>query len=153
MKESNTPEKGFSVIRYINNNMPAVGIVNIPLLETKLKGAFTYALSLSIEFKDTNKDGMPSQEELPEIDAFCDKLDEQLVGGDPAHPKVLLLARITWNGARDLFYRVTDPETVHAYLQSLIKQENFPIKFDYLMEFDKKWKTTDWIRKLVKKRK
>ena len=83
---------------------------------------------------------MPSQAEHQVVDPFGDVLDSAFKGDDLDKPNALLLARITWNGTRELIYRVFDPESANHYLTKVIETGTHPKQLDYRMEHDLEWK-------------
>jgi len=150
MKEVNItiPDESYTVVQYQNNGLPAIATINEPILKFEAKEVFSYELFITIDFKEPNNVGMPSEKESKEIDDFVDVLESKLVGF-LNKPNVLIVAWVSWDGKRDLFFRVHDPEIAHKYLQSIIETEGIP-KFDYIMRPDKKWKSIKWISKLLK---
>lgn len=142
------PEDKFDVVSYRNKGLPAIAILNTPVMDFNPKEVFPYFLAVTVKYQPSGN-GMPAASELKKIEAFEDEINPKLKD-DPSHPNVLFLGRITWNGARDLFYRVYDADKAHEYLQTLIKQEDYPVYFDYLMQEDKKWKAAKFLDKLRK---
>jgi len=51
---------------------------------------------------------------------------------------------MTWNGTRQLVYRVHDPEVIHSYLQDVIETKAHPRGFDYRIEPDPNWELSSW---------
>ena len=91
-----------------------------------------------------NENGMPSRQEVEVIDSFGDELDEAIKGPDLEKPNALFLVRITWNGTRELIWRVFDPEVANSYLQEILNSNNYVRPFDYRMEEDESWELTKW---------
>jgi len=145
------PQESFTLVKYISHSgLPAVAAVNKSLLKFKnKKDVFPYVLSLWIEFQDVTDAGMPSGIELKKAEDFEDEIYENMKGGLP-FPNVLLVGRLTSNGVRDFFYRVHNAELVHEYLQTLITQNNYPIKFDYTMDVDIKGDAEKELSKFLK---
>ena len=147
------PEEKLSIVEYEAEKLPAIMVMNYSLLKFKPKEVFLWNLSIIINFNDLNNNGMPKKEETDLIIPFEETIDDQLKGDNKDKPNALFLARITWNGTRELIYRVHDPEVVNNYLQSIIENKNYPREFDYKMESDKKWELNKWFLKKLKLKK
>lgn len=137
------PEERYTLIEYKADELPAVATVNSGLVGFEARSIFRWHLSIIIDFTDLIENGMPSQADRDVVDPFGDELDEKLKA-PPELPNALFLARITWNGRRQLLYRVYDPEQAHEYLQSVIKNRSHPREFDFRMEDDPEWKHAEW---------
>jgi hypothetical protein len=144
------PEEKYTIVEYKQENLPAIMVMNVSLLKFEPKEAFSWNLSILIQFNELNNNGMPAKEETDLIIPFEECIDVQLKGTDKNKPNSLFLARITWNGTRELIYRVYDPENVNNYLQKIIKNKNYPREFDFRMEYDEKWKLNEWFLELIK---
>ena len=143
------PEEKLSIIEYEAENLPAIMVTNFSLLKFKPKEVFSWNLSIIINFNELNNNGMPKKEETDLIIPFEEIIDDQLKGDNKDKPNALFLARITWNGTRELIYRIYNPEVVNNYLQSIIENKNYPREFDYKIELDKKWKLNEWFLKKI----
>ena len=138
------PEEDFSVITFRQDDIPGVGVINASLSGFEPKVVFAWHLSLLIEFEDLIENGMPSQAERDVVDPFCDRLDAIVKGDHNEKPNALFLGRITWNEARELIWRVHDPEIANNALKEIIETERYPRMFDYRMEHDPDWEKTKW---------
>lgn len=118
-------------------------VVNWALVEFQPKEVFGWHLSIIIKFEDLIDNQMPSQADRDVVDPFGDQLDTELKG-DPSHPNALFLARMTWNGTREVIYRVHDPEVANELLQTMIREESYPREFDFRMEGDPTWELARW---------
>jgi len=145
------PEEKYSVIQFIQEDLPGVGIVNSALVDFKPKEVFAWHLSVMIEFEDLVEKGMPSHSEREIVDPFGEQLDNIIKGSDPTKPNALFLARLTWNGTRELIWRVYDPEVINTDLQLVIESGSAPREFDYRMEEDEEWILAQWHLKSCKK--
>ncbi|MBX2868387.1 MAG: DUF695 domain-containing protein [Acidiferrobacterales bacterium] len=134
------PEEKFGVLKWNENGLPCVAVLNTGLKNFEHKGVFSWHLTLTIQFKDLIDNGMPSQQERDVVDPFCDKLDIDSQAGGNA----LFLIRETWNESRTMIWRVYDPEVAHSHLQSILKQHQYPREFDYRMEQDQEWEQASW---------
>ena len=144
------PDESFVLIDAKRDGLPSVVVVNAALVGFEPKVVFDYQLSIIIDFEDLADNGMPSVAEREVVEPFVDQLDQQLKG-DVSKPNALFLARETWNGTRQLLYRVHEPEVVHKYLQHLIETKTYPRDFDYRMAPDPTWELSKWLLELVAK--
>jgi hypothetical protein len=138
------PEESFMLMRYIREEMPGVAIFNAGLLDFEPQEVFGFHLGLTVWYDNPDGEGMPSEVEMLVLNNFEDELSSNIAGPDGERPNALLVGRTTWNGTRDLFWRVFDPEPVHHYLQELIHLESHPREFNYEMEPDAEWKLSQW---------
>ncbi len=140
------PQESYSVLEFMQEDHPGVGVVNTALRGFEPKVVFSWHLSLVLQLDDLIEQGMPSATERELIDAFGDTLDHAIKGDDPEKPNALFLSRITWNASRELIWRVFDPEPVNDYLQSIINGDAAlrPRPFDFRMDHDPEWEKTTW---------
>jgi len=138
------PEDNFIIVEYEEEQLPAIMVVNSSLKTFEPKEVFAWNLSIIIQFDDLNNNGMPKKEETDLLLPFEETVDSKLKGRNKNKPNALFLARITWNGTRELIYRVYDPEMVNTYLQKVITSKKYPREFDFRMEYDEKWSLNDW---------
>lgn len=113
------PEESYSIIKYKQEELPAIAVVNTALRDFEPKEVFSWHLSIIIDFEDLIENGMPSQEERTIVDTFGDYLDQLVKGTDVEKPNALFLARVTWNATRQLIWRVFDAALAHETLQKL----------------------------------
>ncbi|MCR9093288.1 MAG: DUF695 domain-containing protein [bacterium] len=137
------PDERYTLIEYEVQRKPAVATVNSALVGFAHRDIFRWHLSLIVDFSDLIENDMPSESEREIVDAFGDELDAGLKA-PPELPNALFLARMTWNGTRQLLYRIYDPEQANAYLQSVIAEKKHPRPIDYRMEDDPEWRHAKW---------
>ncbi|WP_286743731.1 DUF695 domain-containing protein [Roseivirga sp. UBA1976] len=138
------PEEDYSILNFRQEDLPGVAVVNISLRDFEPKEVFAWHLSIMVELNDLGENGMPTKSEVDVIDNYGDFLDDRIKGEDKDKPNALFLARITWNGTRELISRVYDPEIANDFLQELIEEGNQVREFDYRMENDEEWKLAEW---------
>jgi hypothetical protein len=138
------PEEHHQIIEFRQEDLPGIGVINKALCDFEPKVVFAWHLSLMIEFQSLADNGMPSTEEREVVDPFGDSLDATFKGDNPERPNALFLARITWNKARELIYRVYEPEPCHQYLTRMINEKTSPRPFDYRIDNDPEWKLAAW---------
>jgi hypothetical protein len=138
------PEERFRILEFNQESLPGIAVVNESLLTFEPKQVFAWHLSIMIQFEDLILNGMPSEEEREIIDAWGDLVDDTVKGDETDKPNALFLSRITWNGSRELIYRVYEPEPVAQYLVNVIDTKSYPRNFDYRMEHDPEWELAKW---------
>ena len=104
------PEEHYQIVEFRQEELPGIGVLNKALVEFQPRQVFRWHLSIMIQFENLIENGMPSQSDRDVVDPFGDSLDADLKVG-PEHPNALFLGRITWNGTRELVYRVHDPRS------------------------------------------
>lgn len=144
------PQERYALIEYELEGRPAVATVNAALVGFANRDVFRWHLSLIMDCVDLIENGMPSPAEREIVDPFGEEIDENLKA-PPELPNALFLARATWNGTRQLLYRVYDPERANAYLQSMIERKSHPRAFDFRIEDDPEWRHAKWFLDAVAK--
>jgi hypothetical protein len=130
------PKELHAILQWEDEGLPAVCVVNQALANFEPKVVFGWHLSIILEFAHTGNNGMPTDDEKQVLDEYGGVLDANL----KANGNALFLARITWNGTRQLLYRVYDPEVANEYLTGVIKDQSQAREFDFRMEHDEAWK-------------
>lgn len=130
------PEEVYAILEWQNEGMPAVCVVNQALANFEPKVVFGWHLSVILTCEQLADNGMPTKDETQILDQFGGDLGHHL----KADGNAMFLARITWNGTRQLLYRVYDPEVANDYLTGIINKETQVREFDYRMEHDESWK-------------
>lgn len=138
------PDEYYSVLNFRQEDLPGVAVVNSALRDFEPKEVFAWHLSIMLELVDLIDNGMPSRNEVDVIDDYGQFLDDRIKGENKEKPNALFLARITWNGTRELIWRVYDPEIADKFLKDLIADGNQIREFDYRMENDEEWRLTEW---------
>lgn len=96
---------------------------------------YPWLLMVCIEINGVRDDGLTSSDDAKILNNFEDILElnfARLV-------KVIFVGRTTWNGWRDLYFYINDPEPIHAYLSQVIAIKDYPKKFEYRIEKDEEW--------------
>ncbi|MEM6583028.1 MAG: DUF695 domain-containing protein [Pseudomonadota bacterium] len=134
------PEETYVLIKFEEDELPCIAMINSGLVGFDHKEIFCWHLSVIVDFEDVLDQGMPSDEESAIVDPFCRQLDEEIKAGGNA----LFLARETWNRTRRMVWMVYDPEIAHQHLQYIIEHHRYPRPFDYHMKEDREWKQAEW---------
>jgi hypothetical protein len=86
---------------------------------------------------------MPTPEESKILFEIGDKIESAIEGSN-----ALFLARSTWDGLRQLSFRVHDPELANDTLQSLLAIKPHARFWEYRMHEDPEWAEAAYIFKL-----
>ncbi len=131
---SHDDEREWAVMRGERDGLPAVAMVNRRFDAPAARAGYPWHLSIVIACVDLADGRLPTREEVGVLEAMQAKLEAAL-GVNAAE-----LGRITWNGTRELLYRVADPERADAALRGIIEAKAYTREFDYRMERDPDWK-------------
>ncbi|PZX94047.1 DUF695 domain-containing protein [Flavobacterium aquariorum] len=144
------PDEEYQIIEFKQENLPAVGVVNLSLIEFEPKEVFSWHCSIMINFENFIENGMPANNDVLIAEKFEDFLSENIKGADKEKPNALFLARITWNETRELIWRVYNAKIVNEFLEKIIDEKKYPFQFDYRIDDDEEWKLAEWHLQSVK---
>ena len=136
-------EPHFTLFNSDRAGLPEVIVVNDALLSFQHTEVFQWHLEVNIEAKDLAERGMPTPEESLVLFELGDMIESSIEGKN-----ALFLARSTWNGLRQLSFRVHDPEIANATLQSLLANEPHARPWEFRMHHDLVWHEAGYIFKL-----
>jgi hypothetical protein len=108
--------------------------VNEALLAFQHAEVFQWHLEVRIEARDLAEQGMPTPDESAVLFEFGDRIEAGIVGRN-----ALFLARSTWNGLRELVFRVHDPKVADAVLRELLEERPPVREWHYEMRQDSDW--------------
>ena len=94
---------------------------------------------------------MPDNDMSNRMNDFCENLSEGLTV-DSNHPKALFLGRVTGDAYTQKIWYVYNPEIANDYLQTLIKQGDYPMDFCFKMDNDSEWEEAHcWLDQIIEK--
>ena len=137
------PDEEYQIIEFKQEDLPAVGVVNLSLIEFEPKEVFSWHCSIMINFENFIENGMPANNDALIAERFEDFLSENIIGADKEKPNALFLARITWNETRELIWRVYNAKIVNEFLEKIIEEKKYPFPFDYRIDDDEEWKLAE----------
>lgn len=137
--EVHLPKEELVATRLSLEGKPHVGVFNSGIMQLEPKEAFSWYLSLIIDYAKTVGEEMPLNDDTVKMQDFSDLLSEKLAI-DSIHPNALFLGRVTGEGQTQIMWYVNNPELAHEYLQGLIDSGDYPFEFEYQMTHDKDWK-------------
>lgn len=129
------PRESLLVIQAVTDGFPDIWIVNRALDGFASRAELPWHLSVIIEMAEPTAVGMPTPAEQEVLGALGEDLRQRLQAIDNA----AFLASITWNGTRQLVFRVRDPERANAFLTTLVDDPSPVRQLDYRMEEDPTW--------------
>ena len=121
------PEPVEDLFNARRDGQPEVIVVNRALLSFPHSDVFPWHLRIAMEAEDLIDNGMPSPVESDLLFELGDEIEAIVLGGrtEANAENALFLARSTWNGLRELYYYVHDPEVAHRALQAALKQRGW----------------------------
>jgi hypothetical protein len=135
MSASSTfPAARFEISAGERDGLPAVGILNVALAEYSDCQQYPWLVEIEILAKELAERGMPTMEEVDQLNAVEERLQEHL-----AERKAHFIARQTWNGRRMLDFYVADGPTVQRHFDQLIRQNDFSRTFSVRISQDADW--------------
>ena len=102
---------------------------------------FPWHLRIRLEARHLADQRMPTSEESEILFRVGDRIEAAVVSGrtDRGGKNALFLARSTWNGLREIYFQVHDPEVADAALQQLIADPHREREWEYRMAQDAQW--------------
>jgi hypothetical protein len=140
MDQVHIPDEVFAVLQWEDENLPAICVVNQSLAKFEPKAVFAWHLSITVDCKKLDANGMPKQAEKVILDKIANECAKNL----KAHGNALFLARTAWNGTQQQLYRVRDSDFANAYLVDTITEKSLPREFTFRMEHDETWNHAKW---------
>ncbi len=121
------------------DDLPAVIVVDREAFTPERRG-HGWHLSVMMDCQELADQGMPTREEYLVLDREGDRVEALVCATD----RGFLMARVTWNGTRQLMFRVSDPEPVAKALSDEIAQNKNERPWDFRMWEDADWKEAEW---------
>jgi hypothetical protein len=133
------PQANFSVINFNRENIPGIAVIDISIKDFEPKEFFGWHLSIVMNFKNFNENGMPSKQDVALVNSFGERLDWLIKGEDKSKPNALFVGRITWNKTRQFIWRIHQHNITNLALTQLIEKKDYPREFEYKLENDEAW--------------
>ena len=138
-----SPSPIFAVSSGERDGLPAVAVINTALADYEFCGEFPWLVELEIHANETVNRGMPSLEEVDQLNAIEERLQVELseAGGH-------FIARQTWNGRRMLDFYVADGPAARRRIEALVREGVFPRTVTVQSSDDRSWDT--WMPTLIR---
>jgi len=127
-------------VEFRQRNLPGFATINSALKNFESKKEFPWQLSIVVECVELVENRLPSSAEQEALYQFEDKIDPLVRSRGDA----LFLARTTYDGQRELIWRIRNPEAVNSALQDVIRQKDHTREFDYRIDEDPNWDKASW---------
>ena len=137
------PEPHYTLFDANRNDLPEVIVVNDALLSFQHTEIFPWHLEVNLQAEDLAEKGMPTPEESKLLFEIGNRIESAIEGSN-----ALFLARCTWNGLRQLSFRVHDPEVANDALQLLLEDKPHARFWEFHMHHDPEWHEAGYIFKL-----
>jgi hypothetical protein len=137
------PEAHYTLFNTTRSGLPEIVSVNDSLRAFDHTDIFPWHLEVSIEATDLAENGMPTSIESALLYEIGDRIEEAIVGYN-----ALFLARSTWNGKRELAFRVHNPKVTNDILQSLLAEKPPIREWEFVMRSDPSWSSAECYFKL-----
>jgi hypothetical protein len=135
LRPKGIPPESLLVIQAVTDGLPDIWIVNRALGGFAPRAELAWHLSVIIQMAEPTAAGMPAPAEQEVLGALGEELRRKLLADENA----AFLASITWNGTRQLVFRVRDPERADAYLKTRVDDPSPVRQMEYRMEEDPAW--------------
>ena len=137
------PEPHYTLFDSNRDDLPEVIVVNDALLSFRYTNVFQWHLEVNIQAEELADKGMPTPEESKVLFELGDRIESAVEGKN-----ALFLARSTWNGLRQLSFRVHDPESANDTLQAILADKPNTRFWEFRMRHDPEWHEAGYIFKL-----
>jgi hypothetical protein len=139
--DGSTPavKDSFIAMQGITDGLPHVWLVNQALDTLARKAEYPWHLSIIIDMVEQAGHGLPSKAEQQVLGQLGDEFRTGLQAGGNA----LFLLSGTWNGERQLVFRVRDPALAQSYLKPVVDNPAPVRHLEYLMQQDPTWSLTE----------
>ena len=135
----------YALLESQREGYPLLMTVNTVIDDIYPKAIYGYMCEIVMELENVTEVKLPTDDELKEVAAFEDEIIANVIV-NPDTPNVRIAGWISWNGQRELYLRVNDPEIVGDYLEKLSKSDDYARPFSFIVQEDKDWKETDWLQ-------
>ena len=129
------PRESLLVVQAESEGLPDIHVVNQALDAVAGSPVLRWHLSIIIGLEEHHENGLPTPAEQEVLSALIAEFRRRLEADDNA----ALLASVTWNGTRQVVFRVRDPERANAYLTTVVEAPSPKRPLDYRMEDDPTW--------------
>jgi hypothetical protein len=134
IEKADYPEPNYSLLNTSLQGLPVVLLVNSALVDFTSKEDFPWHLSIIIDIQELAEKGMPTQPESLLVTELAEQLENEITKTKNA----VFFVRQTWNGKKQLIFRVSNPKEADKTLKSLLLTHNVR-EWEYQMERDNEW--------------
>jgi|WetSurMetagenome_2_1015567.scaffolds.fasta_scaffold17451_2 hypothetical protein len=127
----------YSVIRFKINDEECFATINQYFNNFKYKSDFPYSLWISVETKDKNTNGRPTDKEAE----LYNDLEDSIVRQFDTKTPYCYIGRTTRNGFREIIFYVSDRDLASTLMDVYIGENKYDRKIEYDIRLDKNWES------------
>ena len=127
----------YSVIRFKINDEECFATINQYFNNFKYKSDFPYSLWITVETKDKNTNGHPTDQEAE----LYNSLEDSIVLQFDTKTPYCYIGRTTRNGYREIMFYVSDRDLAAKLMDEYIKESKYDRKIEYDIRLDKNWES------------
>lgn len=124
----------FGLAEGLRDNLPYFVVVKKGYCQFESKQDYQWFLMIEIS-ADAGGRGLISGEEGEVLNGLEDAIEQKIQQATDGY----FVARITWNGKRNIYYYVKNAEKAAKELDSIIEKKEYTREFEYRIEKDVKW--------------
>ena len=124
----------FSVLQGTRDGLPAIVVFDAGLSPDTDKGRFQWLITISIPIEEPNENGLCDSDESEALGELEDALLERVAPSDYRY-----VARITWNGTREILFYVADPDSVLQLIEGQYENLEEAPDIQIGKDFDPEW--------------
>lgn len=124
-----------TIIKFQVDNKLCFATINQFFKDYKNKSKFPFSLWITVETRDQNENGHPTDTEATMFNNTEDSLIAQLLPRTP----ICYIGRTTRDGYREIMIYVADKDKTIEIVDSLISHGHFPRKVAYTIDPDPTW--------------
>ena len=127
----------YSVIRFKINDEECFATINQYFNNFKYKSDFPCSLWITVETKDKNTNGHPTDQEAE----LYNSLEDSIVLQFDTKTPYCYIGRTTRNGYREIMFYVSDRDLAAKLMDEYIKESKYDRKIEYDIRLDKNWES------------
>lgn len=130
-----------AITQTVRDGRPEVLVINRGMRDLTRPDIFPWNLSISVQVLKADANGMPTDAELGPVNDTSDAITEFVLANktEGGAPNILFLAHSTWNGRRELVFRVHDPDLALALLADKT-WEKWKREWEFQLVEDPEWR-------------
>jgi Family of unknown function (DUF695) len=130
-----SPGEEFAILEAEFDDLPWFASINMAYKNYNNKTSAIWHLHIEIDMQDVTDAGLPTDKEAAILNPFEGELLQKIDAVVSNH----YIGRVTYNGTRELFIYLDDPESANNLLQELVNTPPYVRQFGYSMVEDPEW--------------
>jgi hypothetical protein len=130
-----------AITQTVRDGRPEVLVINRAMRDLMRPDVFPWHLSISIQVLAGDANGMPTEKELGPVNETSDAVTAFVLTNqtESGAPNILFLGQSTWNGKRELLFRVHNPDLALALLTDKT-WEKWKREWEFQLVQDPEWR-------------